>query len=163
MAARASKLLFSLGCNLEDTAMTRLQGEFAMLLIFSAPEGARPDGLAGALKALEEDGVRVFLKPLEARERREPATTGVQRLVTVYGGDRPGIVSRVTEALAEGGFNVTDLATHRTEGPQAGYILYIEGEAPASVPDDKLVALLKAKTEGLGLTASVKTLDAEPL
>ena len=159
--AQVSKQLFALGCNLEDSTMTRLQGEFAMLVIFSAPDGARPEELGAKLKELEKDGLRIFLKPLASGERRAPSASGRARLVTVYGSDRPGIVSRVTEVLAAQGFNITDLATHRTEGAAAGYILYIEGEAPASVPDEAISRALSEKAEGL--TVSVKPLDSSPL
>jgi glycine cleavage system transcriptional repressor len=37
LVAAVSKILFEEGCNLEDSAMTRLQGEFAILLILSGP------------------------------------------------------------------------------------------------------------------------------
>lgn len=159
--AQVSAALFAQGCNLEDSAMTRLQGEFAMLVIFSAPADAKPDALAAALKDLEKDGLRVFLKPLAAAERNAPKTNGRSRLVTVYGSDRPGIVSRVTETLAKQKFNITDLATHRTEGASAGYILYVEGEAPETVTDDALTRALSEQADGL--TVSVKALDSSSL
>lgn len=163
LAALVSKTLFGLGCNLEDCSMTRLQGEFAMLVIFSAPAAAQPRSLGAKLKALEKGGVRTSLKPLALRERRAPKDAGRARLVTVYGGDKKGIVFRVTQALAKKGFNVTDLSTHRTGGDTAGYILYVEGEAPSNVSDEDLVQSLRESTAGLDLTVTVKPLDSSPL
>jgi glycine cleavage system transcriptional repressor len=163
LVADVSKLLFGAGCNLEDSSMTRLQGEFAMLVIFSAPPAAKSRALAAKFKALEKRGIRVTLKSLAARERKTPDSAGKTRLVTVYGGDQPGIVFHVTRALAGLDFNVTDLTTHRTEGDGAGYILYIEGEAPVSVTDEAIAAALEEETSGLGLTASVKPVESSPL
>jgi glycine cleavage system transcriptional repressor len=163
LVAEASKRLYALGCNLEDSSMTRLQGEFAMLLIFSAPPKADPKVLEKDLRSLEKLGMKIFLKPLSSREHAAPPSGGTTRLVTVYGGDRRGIVSRVTGALAEKGFNITDLATHRTGGEAAGYILYIEGEAPEGLSDDALAEALRKGVEDPQLTVTVKSLHASAL
>ena len=37
IVAGVTKVLYQLGCNLEDSAMTRLEGEFTMMLSFSSP------------------------------------------------------------------------------------------------------------------------------
>jgi glycine cleavage system transcriptional repressor len=163
LVAGVSKILFGLGCNLEDSSMTRLQGEFAMLVIFSSPAAAKPSSLTSRLKSLAKKGVRIELKALGPKERRAPSSKGKPRLVTVYGEDKPGIVYHVTEALAHCDFNVTDLNTHRTEGETAGYILYIEGEAPGCVSDQELADVVLEETEDLGLTVSVKPLESSPL
>ena len=158
LVADVSKLLFGLGCNLEDSSMTRIQGEFAMLVIFSAPPAAKPLTPA-KFKPLTKRGIRITLKPLTPKERRAPSSTGRTRIVAVYGPDKPGIVHRATEALAGRGFNITDLSTHRTEGETPGYILYIEGEAPEAVSDDELA---KALREGVdpALTVTVKPVES---
>ena len=164
IVAGVSKILFGLGCNLEDSSMTRLQGEFAMLVIFSSPTSNNPRSLTTKLNVLAKKGVRIELKALGAKERRAPSSNGKPRLVTVYGEDKPGIVYHVTEALAHCDFNVTDLSTHRTEDEAtAGYILYIEGEAPGGVSDQELADVLLEETEDLGLTVSVKPLESSPL
>lgn len=163
LVAEVSKHLFGLGCNLEDSSMTRLQGEFAMLLIFSAPPQADAAALEKDLKALEKMGMKVILKPLSAPEQKAPPASGNPRLVTVYGSDRRGLVSKITAALAGKGFNITDLSTHRTEAESAGYIVYIEGEAPRSVSDDALTSALREGVADPGLTVTVKSVDASPL
>ena len=38
MAHALAQRLFDAGCNLEDTTMTRLSGQFAMILVVSAPD-----------------------------------------------------------------------------------------------------------------------------
>lgn len=40
--------LYRLGCNIEDTCMTRLRGEFTMMLMVRLPEESPPRSLADA-------------------------------------------------------------------------------------------------------------------
>src|SRR5262245_31997010 len=129
LVARVSEMLFKAGANLEDSAMTRLQGEFAILLIFSAAGSAEKlrKSLAGLGRKL---GLAVQVKLLTATEARSPEPSANPILVSVHGADRPGLVHRVTQLLAAHKVNATDISTHRTAGPSgAGYILYVEGEA----------------------------------
>jgi len=163
LVAAVSKVLFDQGCNLEDSAMTRLLGEFAILLIFSGP--AKPTALELALKSLGKKlGLAVNLKPLSIREGRPspPAENGV--LISIYGADRPGIVHRATDLIAKSKVNISDLSTHRTEAPgRPGYILYIEGEAPETLPPAALEKILQGGIAELGVTVQVKPLSASAL
>lgn len=174
LVAEVSELLFKAGANLEDSAMTRLQGEFAILLIFSIGAGRSGErtaasGPAGKLqKALgalgKKSGLAVQVKPLSPAEGRSPAQAANPVLVSVHGADRPGIVYRVTKLLAEAGVNATDVTTHRTHSAGGdGYILYVEGEAPAKLLPERLQTVLAAGLKDLGLSAGVRSLNASPL
>lgn len=164
LVAAVSKILFENGCNLEDSAMTRLQGEFAVLVIFSGP--ARATGVERALRALGKKlGLAVQLRPLTARESRAPKSADNAVLVTVYGADRPGIVHRVTDLLSRAKVNITDLTTHRTAAPghPSGYILLIEGEAPEGLTPVSLEDTLRAGVASPALTVGVKPLARQAL
>jgi glycine cleavage system transcriptional repressor len=167
IVAEVTKLLFGLGCNLEDSAMTRLRGEFAILLLFSAPDAVGEADLRAKLQALEKQGLVLQLKPLGPSELKESARPGALCLVTVYGADKPGIVFKVTELLADKKFNVTDLSTHRTDAPKAGapagYILYIEGEVASPAAVGEIDKALQSLGKSIGVTVSIKTLDPVPL
>ena len=52
IVAGVTQVLYRLGCNLEDSAMTRLEDEFAIMLIFSSPSKATEGALRKALKSL---------------------------------------------------------------------------------------------------------------
>ena len=54
IVAAVSSVLVDLGCNLEDSTMTNLQGHFAVLLVVSAP-----DGLTAAALEYARDNIRV--------------------------------------------------------------------------------------------------------
>jgi len=49
IVAAVSGVLADLGCNLEDSTMTNLQGHFAVLLVVSAPDGVTAGALEDAL------------------------------------------------------------------------------------------------------------------
>jgi glycine cleavage system transcriptional repressor len=165
LVAAVSKILFEEGCNLEDSAMTRLQGEFAILLILSGP--AQTEKLNKKLKTLGKKlGLTVGLKPLTSRESNPPPKkTNDRILISVYGADRPGIVHRVTNLLAKARVSLSDLSTHRTEvkGKPSGYILYLEGEKPEGITPGELERGLRQNLAEMGVTISVKAISPETL
>jgi glycine cleavage system transcriptional repressor len=163
LVAAVTKVLFEEGCNLEDSAMTRLQGEFAMLLIFSGP--FRPGRARSRLMALGKKlSLTLDLRPLSARESRAAPAAANGVLITVYGADRAGIVHRITDRLARARVNISDLSTHRTESDgTSGYILYLEGEAPRGWTPEKLEADLRRAAADMGVTVQVKALSAAAL
>lgn len=164
LVAAVSKILFEEGCNLEDSAMTRLQGEFAILLILS---GSVQSGiLEKKLNALGKKlGLTVGLKPLSSRESKTPMKICDRVLISVYGADRPGIVHRVTQHLAKSKVNLSDLSTHRTEakGQTSGYILYLEGEIPDGTTPGAIEKSLRETLAEMGVTVSVKPLSPQTL
>src|SRR3989338_8840199 len=100
IVAGVSNVLYQLGCNLEDSTMTRLEGEFAIMLIFSGPRRVSTERLQRAFQSLERRlKLVVHVKPLSRQETRAPRTEGRRHLISVYGADRPGIVFRVSDFL----------------------------------------------------------------
>lgn len=164
LVASVSKILFQEGCNLEDSAMTRLQGEFAILLIFSGP--VKIENLRKKLSVLGKRlKLSVQLKPLTQRESQPTPSRGDRVLVSVYGADRPGIVHRVTDLLAKANVNLSDLSTHRTEakGNPSGYIVYVEGETAGRTTPSSLEKILRTHLTEMGVTVSVKLLSSQAL
>ena len=106
--AETTDKLAGLGLNLEDSTMTLLRGHFAMMLVC---QGSAADAeIEQALAPLTADGsltVTVREVPAEHVE----ASTGTSWVLSVHGGDRPGIVSAVVGVIAEVGGNITDLTT----------------------------------------------------
>jgi glycine cleavage system transcriptional repressor len=115
IVAALSAVFVDLGCNLEDSTMTNLQGHFAVLLVVSAPDGVTATALEDALDEVAgRFALVVVVRPLEdAPEPRGSADgAGDAWTIAVHGADRPGIVRDVTSALAQAGGNVVDLSTH---------------------------------------------------
>ncbi len=164
IVAGVTKILYQLGCNLEDSAMTRLEGEFAVMLIFSASAKVGAERLRRAFVLLERQGLAVHLKPLATSEARAPKGRGTAFQISVYGADRPGIVYRVSEALAKAGANITDVHTHRSAGGGPSlYLLLLEVEVPPSRSESSLKALLQRIAKRLSVQVSLRPAEATVL
>ena len=157
IVAGVTKILYQLGCNLEDSAMTRLEGEFAIMLIFSTT-ALSEERLRRAFSPLESRlKLAVHLKPLTKGETSAPKKRGGSCLISVYGADKPGIVYRVAEALSRARVNITDVHTHRSvsRGPSL-YLTLLEVEPPATRSVKSLEATLKPVAKRLGVEVSVR-------
>ena len=165
IVAGITKILYQLGCNLEDSAMTRLGGEFAVMLAFSSSANAGPERLRRAFEPLERRlRLAVHLTSLTASEAHAPRTRGRPYQISVYGADRAGIVYRVTEALAKRKINIMDVHAHRSasKGPSL-YLLMLEVEMPAGRSAASIESQLKRVAKQLGVQLSLRPAEADVL
>ena len=165
IVAGVTQVLYQLGCNLEDSAMTRLEGEFAVMLIFSAPAAKTEAVLRKGFAPLEKRmKLVIHLKPLTKAETGAPKKRGAAYLISVYGADKPGIVFRVSEALAKSGANITDVHTHRSaEGGPSLYMVLLEVEIPHSKSADAVERALQQTAKRLGVEVSLRASEADVL
>jgi glycine cleavage system transcriptional repressor len=124
IVADLAELIYECDCNLEDSSMTILGSEFAVLLLLS---GEGPDverRLSAGCKRLEwEKRLTVFFRPLdESPHGAHRRGTAMECVVT--GVDKAGIVARVARTLADAGINVTDLRTESRPEPETGTPIY---------------------------------------
>ena len=168
IVAGVTKVLYDLGCNLEDSAMTRLEGEFTIMLIFSHPPTVTPERLRRAFGPIERQGLVIHLKALTGQETRAPRKKGPLYLISVYGADRPGIVFRVSDMLAKAKVNIADVHTHRSI-PARGrrepslYLLLLEVELPQGRAVSWLEPRLAQTAKRLGVEASLRPSEPEIL
>lgn len=153
--AETTGILAGLGLNLEDSSMTLLRGHFAMTLISAGDATAA--AVQAALAPLEEGG-DLTVSVREVPEEHVAATAGTSWVLTVHGGDRPGIVSSIVSRLAAVGGNITDLTT-RLSGEL--YLLVAEVDLPAGVDVDELRTTLRAAADELGVGVSMHEADAD--
>jgi glycine cleavage system transcriptional repressor len=134
IVAGLTRALFEQGCNLEESSMTRLKGEFAILLLVTLPPDGSRAGLEAAIDpAAKALGLTVLVRELGDDETAAEDDSQTQPYtLVVYGADRPGIVFHVTEAAARHGLNITDLRT-RVTGRVPVYSLIMELEVPSDV------------------------------
>ena len=154
--AEVTGVLAELGGNLEDSSMTLLRGHFAWTLLVDTE--ARPEDLESRLSGLRTEGLVVSVLPLP--EHRREGETGNAFLLSVYGADRPGIVSAVTRVLADHGGNVTDLTTRL--GADL-YLLTAEVELPTGADVTALEAQLKSTALTLGVEAHLVPVEPDVL
>jgi len=126
IVAHVTNALYEEGCNLGETSMLRLGGNFTIMMMVN---------YQGNKHALEQ----LLLTVAQSLDLHLHVDKIVGELhhhllpdmrITVSGADRAGIVAKVTTALNEVGFNILDL-----ESDVAGsedkpiYIMHIEGSS----------------------------------
>jgi glycine cleavage system transcriptional repressor len=154
IVAAVTRVLLEHGCNLEDTSMTILRGQFAMMLVVDAPAGLEAEALESALaQPASELNLVVVVRPLEETAGTTPV--GDEWTVTVYGSDHPGIVHGVAALLADEGVNIVDLTT-RLIGEVANpvYAMFLDVTVPAQVDAAVLGHRLQALAAQLGVECS---------
>ncbi len=136
IVARVTRVLYEFGCNLGEASMTRLGGNFAIMLMVSSARS--PGEILDALKPVAETlGLRIHLDP-STGGLHQHLTPNVQ--VRVFGADRAGIVAEVTEILAAQGFNILELDSDVAgESNRPLYIMNIQGYS-----DQTLESLIEA-------------------
>ncbi|HET6919210.1 MAG TPA: ACT domain-containing protein [Jiangellaceae bacterium] len=149
--------LADLGLNLEDSSMTRLRGHFAMTLI-CAGDRSRTE-VEDVLAPVSADG-SLLVSVREVPSEPDPEATGTPYVLTVHGGDRPGIVSAVTRVLAQAEGNITDLTTRLTGDL---YILVAEVDLPGGVDVSALAERLTATGNALGVGVTLRPQDTDLL
>jgi glycine cleavage system transcriptional repressor len=151
VVADVTRLIYESGCNLEDSAMTLLLDEFAMILLFTGKAATLSEDLSRECRRLEkEKGISAFFRILEKSSKS--AGNGYNRhTLHVEGIDQAGIVYRVSRHLAELGINIANLSSHRKSLPESGTAMYrmnIDIQVPVSLsPDDLNKSLHKLGEE----------------
>jgi glycine cleavage system transcriptional repressor len=180
-----------LGGNLEDSSMTILRGQFAMMLVVDAPAGVGAGELEAALAGPATDlDLVVTVRPApqsEAPQSAAPQSEAAQSeqaqseqaqseaaddatdgagswTVSVYGADHPGIVHGMASLLAERSVNIVDLSTRMVGTPESPvYTMVLEVTLPRGAHPHDLERDLLAKAAELGVTCRLHPSEADIL
>jgi glycine cleavage system transcriptional repressor len=154
IVARIARVLVDHGLNIEDSQMRILGGRFAMMLLLrgNASEEALYKDLLATGRELGLD--YIYVHPIADAEAAPPQPT---HALSVYGGDHPGIVAAVAEALAENGVNITDLETRLTGEV---YVMLLELVIPAGVDITDAMAAVGREQ---GVDVSLRELEQDAL
>jgi len=164
IVAAVTRAFVDLGCNLEDSSMTILRGQFAMMLVVDAPAGTGAARLEAALaRPARELDLVVAVRPAS----EAPADAGAEAgswTVSVYGGDHPGIVHGVAALLSDLSVNIVDLSTRVVGDPGApAYAMVLEVTLPDDVDPRDLERRLEATAAELGVTCRLHPAEADIL
>jgi len=160
LVADLAQLIYDCDANLEDSRMTILGTDFAVILLCSstAPEAA--DRLSAGAKRLERElGLTILLRELgDAPRPPVPAPGAVLHRLTVAGEDRAGIVACVCRVLAERGVNIADLSTTSRPGPGGSphYEMTMSIEVPERLETDELQRALEQQADRLVIDLSLE-------
>lgn len=112
LVAAVTQALADTGCNLEDSRMARLHGNFSIVLVLEAPGVTNGTAIEEVLSPLVEPlALQLFVRPL-AEEPAGAATPGTRVVVEAEGADHPGTIARLARAVAAVGGSVVDLVGH---------------------------------------------------
>ena len=155
LVAELAQLVYDCDANLEDSRMTILGTDFAVILLASSSASGAGDRLAQGAKRLERDhGLTILLRSLEGQPRSPvPAPGHVAMRVTASGADRAGIVAGICRVLAEHGVNVADLVTRSRPGwgGQPHYEMSATVEVPERLDPEALRTALEREADRLVL------------
>jgi glycine cleavage system transcriptional repressor len=163
IVAAVTKVLMDHGGNLEDTAMTRLGGHFAMVLVVEVPGDEDAAALEHALGA-EGGPLGLSVTIRHIADVADPHDAGEAWSVSMHGADRPGIVHRVTALLADAGANIVDLSTRRIDTDAGtGYVVLAEVLLPPATDPAVLQRDLEALARELGVDVHLAPDEADLL
>jgi len=159
VVADITEVLYENECNLEDSTMTNILDEFAIILLFTGKGDSLEDQLLKECRRLEkEKGITAFIRSVEAREEGKQADYST-KTITVEGIDQTGIVFKVSRFLADNNVNIERLTSHRQTSPESGTALYfmeIKVQVPSKISVEDLEAGLSQVGEELNLDVSVR-------
>lgn len=126
IVAGLTQALYEARCNLGEASMSRLGGNFTIMLMVQY-ESTLEDLQKVIKRVADNMQLHCHIDAIEGRlhDHREPDVR-----ISVYGADRGGIVAQVTGALVKAGLDIYDLETDVGGSEEKPiFIMHIEGHA----------------------------------
>jgi len=118
--ALSEKILES-GCNIIDTRMTVLGGEFAILMMVSGSWNTVAK-LESSMSSLEKQlNLTIIAKQTEPRDQ---SSKKIPYMIEVVAMDHPGIVNNVAEFFSSRNINIEDLSTGSYSAAHTGTTMF---------------------------------------
>jgi glycine cleavage system transcriptional repressor len=159
LVSHLAQLVLESEANLEDSRMTILGTDFAVILLCSARVGDAADRLSLGSKRLERDhGLTILIRELPAGRRPAIPAPGTRLYrVEAAGEDRAGIVAGICGVLASHGVNIVELASQSRPGPGGSphYQMTIRAELPEALDPRALREALEREAERLVLDVAL--------
>jgi len=158
IVASLTEVLYHKGFNIEDSAMTRLNNEFAVMLVVTGDEKITESQLKDSFKSVEKEknlliNVRKIPEEIFSQEKNK---SNLYNLV-VYGADKPGIVYKVAKLLANKNINISDL---RTEKSSELYVLIAQLEFPEGINQEDLTEDIEKLKADLNIDISLEKVES---
>jgi glycine cleavage system transcriptional repressor len=158
IVAAVAGALTDVGASVEDSSMTILGGQFAMLLLVDCGSGTATS-VESALTPVANNLDLV----LEVRETAH-AIAGEERddwIVAAYGPDRPGLVAALATVLADSDANITDFGSRLGEG--GTFAMWFNVTLPSECDVDSLADALRTAGGEVALDVTIRQVGAEAL
>ncbi len=157
IVADLAELIFECDCNLEDSSMTILGNEFAVLLLLTGEGPEIERRLSSACKRLEwEKRITVFFRPLD----REPLSYAAAEHARPYqvqavGVDKAGLVAKVARCLADHRASITHMSTQSRPEPLSGTPMY-NMNIRLAVPETADLAVLQSDLDAVAASLHIE-------
>ena len=128
-----SKTISDCGCSIEDSRMSILGDEFALILLLSGPWNAIAKVESALLKTADDLELRLFTK---RTEQRQPQPDLLSYHIEALALDQPGLVHRVTDFFSTRQINIESLNTSAYNAAHTGtpmFAMSLTINVPASV------------------------------
>ena len=159
IVADVTEVIYENGCNLEDTTMTNMLDEFAIILLFTGQGEELEDQLLGDCRRLERDkGITAFIRPVETEDKKKQVNITTKTIIA-EGIDQTGIVFKISRYLANNDINIENLTSRRSISPESGtafYSMEIKVQIPEKIPLEQLENGLSRVGEELNLDLTLQ-------
>ena len=138
------------GGNWLESRMARLAGQFAGIVQLECDKN-QVSPLSTELKALESEGIHVHILG-EGDLSDYPYTRCIK--IDIYGNDRLGIVSQLTQAISHSGANIEELNTSIESAAMTGHpIFHASGTVclPDSTDTESLIQAIESLSDDLNV------------
>lgn len=157
IVAAVSKIFYENSFNIEDSSSTLLQGFFSAIFIVH-----KADVTAEQVKKMFlplEKNMNIDINVQEVAEAGEKPT-GEHFIISVYGSDKPGIVNRVAEYLADKKINILDLQT-KVAGSEKSpiYLMVLEVVIEPAMMNSGWDADLKKISRDMGTDVNIRQIE----
>ncbi len=162
IVAAITEPLFKRGCNIEDSSMTILGAEFAVILLMTIPRGADFKAIVAEINHVgKECSLTIDMKEVPGGPQEE-RTALANYILTLYGEDSTGLIYKTACLLFEEGINITDLETKtaRRDGDDGKQLYMMMMEL--YIKEETDLQKLKIKLQGLGQKLGV-SLKLKPI
>ncbi len=136
-----SQLITEYGGNINDSRMTVLGGEFAVIMLLSGTWDAIAKIENGLSRLAKKQELMLSLK--RTTERNTQAAT-MQYGIEVVAMDHPGIVHEVARFFSRSNINIDDMHTSSYAAPHTGAPIFTMN-ITISVPSDVSIAVLRGE------------------
>lgn len=136
---KLSRAVLEIGCNIADSRMTVLGGEFAILLMVEGnwnTLGKMQEAIPGLEQTLD---LTIISRRTEERDRSAPFLPYIVQVISL---DHPGIVHQLANFFSSRKINIEDMATTSYPAPHTGTIMF-SVQMTVGIPADIHIATLR--------------------
>jgi glycine cleavage system transcriptional repressor len=157
-----SEILFKLGCNIEDSTMTLLSGQFAVILLLDCPKNSDVSTIKRSLNSsMKKLGLSFSVTEVD-KPKTNKKNFG-DYVIAVYGSDRVGIVYNVSKFLAAKKINITDVQTKISGTKDKVYIMLLEVNIPKTLKIENVKQSLQQLAKELNVEIFVNQADSSQI